>query len=593
VGLEDPSGPDSQGVSHRLTPPELPADESARELPDQWLGLPAPIGPGYLPPFPCRGPMNTDTFAEWMRRQGHRVVRTKSSYWYNAAPGVLQAFPYDWVITPTEAEIQDLMLRQGIIAVRYSTPLSFPRGLASYHVILREPYSLELLKSQARNGVKTGLDHFQVERISFERLAAEGWVLQQDTLARQDRLRSMNQESWERLCHAASDLQGFEAWAATSNGELAAALIVARVQSLFCVPYAMSHRRFLGDHVNNALFYAVSRELLQRPGVERIFFTVQSLDAPANVDEFKFRMGLEPVLVRQVVDFNPLIQPLAMPMVHTWARKLLARDPASPFLAKAEGMLRFHLEGLKPIAEQTWHERLLPERERLAPRPIVRGKGKGFQVTSATPFDVNALVELHGACFSKEEHIPVQLGQPFLRAVYRWFVTAPETSVLVARKGDQLLGFTTLSDRPYNLPMLRACRRELLRGCLRHPTAIFNTELFLRLARLFLLGRVDRASERVAQIAFTGVHPSCQGQGIGKALKQASIQLCRERDMVAVATGVRRQNQKARQLNEQAGFVEVPSKSTQRLIYMRLDLQEVALPEEAARLSPRSEAVPT
>ena len=67
--------------------------------------------------------MNAETFAEWMRRQGHQVYRTASSYWYDAGPRVLQAFPYHWLITPDNKERNELMLRHGIIALRYSTPL--------------------------------------------------------------------------------------------------------------------------------------------------------------------------------------------------------------------------------------------------------------------------------------------------------------------------------------------------------------------------------------------------------------------------------------------------------------------------------------
>ncbi|MBK7294906.1 MAG: hypothetical protein IPI84_14350 [Holophagaceae bacterium] len=131
-----------------------------------------------------------------MRRQGYRVVRTEAVTG-NAAPGVFQAFPYHWVITPTHSEIQDLLVRNRIAAVRYSTPFDFPGGVVSYHITLREPYSLDQLKAQARNGVKAGLSRFKIEQIPFERLATEGWVLQQDTLDRQDRLRSMTQTQWE------------------------------------------------------------------------------------------------------------------------------------------------------------------------------------------------------------------------------------------------------------------------------------------------------------------------------------------------------------------------------------------------------------
>ena len=121
----------------------------------------------------------------------------------------------------------------------------------------------------------------------------------------------------------------------------------------------MSHSRFLSQHVNNAVFYAVSRELLTREDVDHIFFTVQSLDAPANVDEFKFRMGFEARPVRQRVDFHPLLSPFTSRTVHAWTRSLLQRDPSNPTLDKAEGMLRFHVEGRRRLSEQSWPECLV------------------------------------------------------------------------------------------------------------------------------------------------------------------------------------------------------------------------------------------
>jgi hypothetical protein len=320
--------------------------------------------------------MNAETFAEWMRRQGHRVYRTASSYWYEAGPRVLQAFPYHWLITPNEKEIRELMMGNGIAAVRYSTPLRFSEGKASYHVVLHKPYQLEALKPQTRNGIKRGLCHFQVEQISFERLATEGWVLQRDTLERQNRLRSMTQAEWEQLCRSAEDLPGFEAWAGISNGELAGAVIICRIDDMFNVPYAMCHRRFLCEHVNNAVFYSVSCNMLEREGVRGIFYTVQSLDAPANVDEFKFRMGFEPKAVRQRVDFHPLLNPFATPITLATIKKLLQRDPSNPILAKAEGMLRFHVEGNHDLPKQPWPECL---ERRHYPRIGTQARGTNLQ----------------------------------------------------------------------------------------------------------------------------------------------------------------------------------------------------------------------
>jgi hypothetical protein len=311
--------------------------------------------------------MNAETFAEWMRRQGHRVYRTASSYWYEAGPRVLQAFPYHWLITPRKSEIRELLQEHGIAALRFSAPLNFSEGKASYHVVLHEPYQMEMLKCQTRNGIKRGLSHFKVERIPFERLATEGWVLQQDTLKRQNRLRSMKQEEWERLCRAADGLRGFEAWAGIENGELAGALVICRIDDVFNVPYAVCHSRFLCEHVNNAVFYAVSREMLERPGVKSIFYTVQSLDAPSNVDEFKFRMGFQPKAVRQCVEFHPYLNRFANATTLAWTQKLLQYDPSNPLLAKAEGILRFHVEGSHVLPTQPWPECL---ERRKTKRPI-------------------------------------------------------------------------------------------------------------------------------------------------------------------------------------------------------------------------------
>ncbi len=369
--------------------------------------------------------MNAENFALWMRRQGHHVYRTASSYWFDAGPHVLQAFPYHWLISPTQAELDALMWKHGVIAMRYSTPLGPQRGKVSYHVVLRRPYELEMLKAQARNGVKNGVAHFQIEQISFERLATEGWALQEDTLKRQDRARAMTREEWGRLCRSAIDVPGFEAWAATSDGELAGAVIICQIDDAFNVPYAMSHSRFLGNHVNNVLFYSISREMLSRPGVRGVFFTVQSLDAPPNVDEFKFRMGLSPKAVCQRVEFHPLLRPFVTPTIHTWIQQRLQRDPSHPTWAKAEGMVRLYLEGQRPLADQDWPACVAGQKEAYpdaAPRaltidPKTGQKGDvaamsfdGCQIPSVPGFSLGAASLVHA---SASQRIKAFLAKPW------------------------------------------------------------------------------------------------------------------------------------------------------------------------------------
>ena len=155
----------------------------------------------------------------------------------------------------------------------------------------------------------------------------------------------MTQAEWETLCYSAENLPGFEAWAAITDGELAGAVIICRIDDMFNVPYAMSHSRYLRNHVNNAVFYATSRNMLEREGVNGIFYTVQSLDAPANVDEFKFRMGFQRIAVRQCVDFHPLLNPIANKRVHSWTQKLLQRAPFESCACKGRRNAAFSYRG--------------------------------------------------------------------------------------------------------------------------------------------------------------------------------------------------------------------------------------------------------
>lgn len=288
--------------------------------------------------------MNAEVFAEWLKRQGYRVFRSKSSYWYNAGPRVLQAFPYHWQIEPTDDELRDLTRASNAIALRYSKPISSLSGKVSYHVVAALPYEIDQLKSQGRNGVRKGLTLCKIEQISFIRLAEEGWALQRDTLARQQRSKSMTEDQWRKICNSAEGLPGFEAWAATIDGKLAASILTARVDDTWTIPFAQSLSEYLGMHVNNALFYTVIKDFLSREGIHEVFTNLQSLDAPASVDEFKFRMGLIPKPVRQQIYFNPLVRPFVGSYTYGLIKRIQKKYPESPFWAKTEGILRFYLE---------------------------------------------------------------------------------------------------------------------------------------------------------------------------------------------------------------------------------------------------------
>jgi len=299
--------------------------------------------------------MNAEIFAEWLRRQGHKVFRTPSSYWVKAGPRVYQAFPYHWVISPAQEEIRKLMLEHNAVAIRYSAPQTSKYGAFSYHVVLkRGQYTQKDLPKKARHDVKKGLSIASVEPISLSRLASEGWRLRRETLMRQKRLDAETETEWQKLCLNADGLSGFEAWGAIVKGKLVAAVLAFLCEDHFYILYHQSLTQYLPIGVNNALAYAVTSNVVNRSDDKvQIFYGLHSLDAPPSVDEFKFRMGYTAKPVRQRVVFHPWVRPLMNNASHALLRAGLRLNPGNPSLSKAEGMLRFYLQGNLPLSKQS------------------------------------------------------------------------------------------------------------------------------------------------------------------------------------------------------------------------------------------------
>lgn len=305
-----------------------------------------------------------DTFAEWFIRQGCHVARTASTFWVKRGPGVYQAFPYHWIIHPTEDELERFLRDSKAISLRYSTSADAPEGKLSYHVVHEsKDYDLSNLSKKARYDVRKGLKYASIEPVSFRRLATEGWKLQADTLQRQRRTGSETEEEWRRLCLTAEDLPGFEAWGALHKGELVASLLAFTFGDCCTFLYQQSATAHLQNCVNNALTYVFTSEMLRRPHISRMFYCLDSLDAKESMDEFKFRMGYKAMPVRQRVVFHPNLRLLVNPLSHTVTRHMVRLMPDRPILAKAEGMLRFCLEG--KVSEEKQSEPAALQRHRL------------------------------------------------------------------------------------------------------------------------------------------------------------------------------------------------------------------------------------
>ncbi len=304
--------------------------------------------------------MNPEIFAEWLRRQGHRVVRTESSYWFDASWKTYQAFPYHWLIQPSEQELRTFIRKNHVLGLRYSSPVDTGNGRISYHAVYDGPcYDLNVLDRRTRQNVRTGLNRCRVAPIPLERLAEEGWDLELDTAHRQHRQAKIGKEAWRRRYLSAVDLAGFEAWGALIEDRLVASLLSFRSENCCELISQQCHRDFISARVNHALTFTVTQTMMSRSGISSIFYTLQSLDAPPSVDEFKFRMGYSAKPVRQRVVFHPLLAPAIAPAWFRIVQGLMKLNPENPVLTKAVGMLKFYLEGRRPLQEQNWPECLV------------------------------------------------------------------------------------------------------------------------------------------------------------------------------------------------------------------------------------------
>jgi hypothetical protein len=313
--------------------------------------------------------VNAEVLAEWYRMQDRRVVRTPSAWWFEASYRVYQAIPYHWSILPQEGELEALLRTERAIAVRCTTPMEAPVGQVSYHATCEDrAYDLAKLDVRSRGNVRYGLRRARIEQIPAARIAEEGWDLEVETCRRQGRDVPVTRDAWRRRYLAADSLPGFEGWGAIVEGRLAACLLALRIDDWYELLSQQSRTESLNSRSNNALAFVATRSMLQRPDVRGVLYTIESLAAPRSVDEFKFRMGYEAMPVRQLVAFHPWVERLVGSRVHRLLSAAVHQYPRTTALAKAEGMVRFHLQGKLPAERQAWPGRLLDARSALLAR---------------------------------------------------------------------------------------------------------------------------------------------------------------------------------------------------------------------------------
>ena len=164
---------------------------------------------------------------------------------------------------------------------------------------------------------------------------------------------------------SAVGLEGFELWGTFVNDKLAAAIFFVQLDDCINMLYQQSLREYLPLRVNNVLSFLLTQELINRPSVKLIHYGLHSLDAPETVDKFKLSVGYSARLVRQRVVFHPAVPRAAIPSANKVLKAACKLFPKNNTLSKAEGFLRFYMNGRLPIADQKLPELVSKHKEEL------------------------------------------------------------------------------------------------------------------------------------------------------------------------------------------------------------------------------------
>jgi hypothetical protein len=282
-------------------------------------------------------------YVDFLSRLGHRVVQTRTSYWYDTSRFFFMSAPPHRLYEPSEDELRVVLRKLPSLGVRFATPFE-GTGKPSYQLVCDNArYGLDVLSANVRSKVRRGLKRCAVGPVSFAELATAGRRAHQDTLARQGRDGVLDGDRWDRFWTAAAGTPGMEGWGAWTGDILAAFLVTVTFQDGVEFMLARSCSDELGAYPNNALIFSVAEEMLVCRGVPEITFGLESLEPVGPLDQFKLSMGFRQRPLRQRVVFHPVLRALLRrAAVRAAFRRWTARRAnGTVFWRKAAGLLRF------------------------------------------------------------------------------------------------------------------------------------------------------------------------------------------------------------------------------------------------------------
>lgn len=254
--------------------------------------------------------MRENQMADFFRSLGHRIVQTKSCFWYSSQRFLYKNLPIHRNVDPAQSELAKVMIRGAALAIRYPGTPGEAAADGGIYVCADRSYDFATLSANARSHTRRGLARNTVEQMDFNDLAVKAYPLITETNLRQTGKQPHRSESnWRSFCDLARGWPDLEAWGAFVDGELAAFIVAMLAEDCYYIHLQKSSSALLKHYSNNALLFTVMKTAMARPEVGWISNGQIALAAKEGLYHFKTSMGFAIHPFKEQVVFNPLMKP--------------------------------------------------------------------------------------------------------------------------------------------------------------------------------------------------------------------------------------------------------------------------------------------
>jgi hypothetical protein len=285
--------------------------------------------------------IDSSTYCEYLRLQGHRVVQTDHSVWLDIRPRVFQPAPPFRMESALAREAPEALRLGGGLLCRWFTAGS-PVALQNRYVahtsvyVLRPPYDLDRIQSKARNQTRRGMERVQVRQERFDdTIAAQAFPVYADNVQRLGLFRSGDQmrQRWARWSAALSNGHCTEFWGAWDRERLVAFSAVVFSPWGVEIVCQRSLANALKLYPNNALVFRIASSVFERGATVLSYGLGEFATGQGGLDHFKIGMAFEEVRLQDHICWHPafrLFAPLLTPqLIHALARCLRRRKAMS------------------------------------------------------------------------------------------------------------------------------------------------------------------------------------------------------------------------------------------------------------------------